>query len=242
MQPNLVSICMAAYGRPSYLDRALLSIYRQDPPFPIEVIVVDDGSPTGTVAQICNDYPLVRYTRVERGAVWRNPAAARNVAYRQAMGDVIVAQSADVEHQGNAIKELIEELEPGSFVLANVFNTGWYGRLVPCHGNWIELVGPNGRARRPLFFLGAVYRQDLYAVGGCEELFTAPSRDDQYFGECLINGRQLQPKYSTQAIGHHLDHPRPRGLDRLSQPSQQLYQRLIRAKRWIATGGPWPDP
>lgn len=226
-----VSICMAAYNKPRHLERVLASIYRQRLPSRCEVIVVDDGTPTSSVVDVCLSFPTVQYHRVCRQPVYRNPAAARNIAYRAATGDVIIAQSDDVEHQGEAVAALLDKLREGVFVLANVFNTDFAGQLVPCHGDWTELVGPAGRARRALFFLGAIWRRDLYAVGGSDERFTAPGREDVWFGECLVRDLGLEPIYSTRAVGHHLDHKRPANLSVLSAPSRKLHKELVaRAK------------
>lgn len=237
-----VSICLSAYDKPVHLDRTLTSIFRQSPPFDIEVIVVIDGGSTDEVYLTALHYPAIVH-RICRRDGYRNPAVARNLAYRAARGEVIIAQSDDVEHQGDAIETLVGSLRPGSFVLANVLNYYLSGEPATCYGDWHELVGPRGRARRPLFFLGALWREDLYAVGGCDEDFTAPGREDVWFGDCLIRGRGLAPVYLEDAVGHHLHHERLADLPNRTAPSKRLYrQKHARAQRtgvWCAAGGPW---
>ena len=179
----------------------------------------------------------MQYQRIDREPTYRNPAKARNIAYRLAQGKIIIAQSDDVEHRGDAVEILVQELQPRQFVLANVFNVDLNGIPTACHGNWIELIGPNGRARRPLFFLGALWRKDLYTIGGCDEEFVATSREDVWFSDCLIHGLGLQPYFSTQAVGHHLDHSRPKNLAELTAPSRELYQRKRRAGLYTVASG-----
>ncbi len=240
-----VSICIAAYDKPRHLARALASIYRQYLPRDVEVIVVDDGSSDEGVHLACKLYPLLKYVRLDRSPVYRNPAVARNVAYRAAVGEIIVCQSDDVEHQGSALRTLVDELlaQDKTFVLARVVNRDWQGNPCLLYGRYHELVGPGWN--RPLFFLGALYRRDLYAVGGNDERFTAPGREDVWFADCLMNGLGLTPYYSSRAVGYHLDHPRPIALGSLCIPSTVLYRRLhSRAMAgllpWLAPDAPWP--
>ena len=239
MSDPRVSICIATHDKPRHLERVLESVFRQSPKESFEVIVVDDGSPGTETARVIEQFPEVRAIRVPPHG-YRNPAAARNLAYKKARGEVIITQSDDVVHVGEAIQQMTDALDPGTFVLANVWNTDVDGRPVPCHGNWTELVGPSGKARRPIFFLGALWRSDLYAVGGCEERFTAPGREDVYFGECLIHGLGLLPKWQFSISGHHIDHPRPADLGMISAPSRDLYRKLVREGRWRSFGAPWP--
>ncbi len=237
-----VSICIATFSherivdKTLYLKRVLDSVYDQHPTFDFEVIVVDDGSPKSDTARLCRNYPL-RYHRIARRPIFRNPSVARNVAYRMAEGEIIIPQSDDVEHQGNAIKTLVEELQPSNFVIANVYNFSLRGEPAYCYGDWHELTGPRGRAQRPIFFLGALRREDLYAVGGCDEDFKEPGKEDVWFGDCLTKGLGLTPYFSTEIVGHHLDHPRASH----SNNSRAVYRRKWGNGIWCASGGPWKE-
>jgi glycosyltransferase involved in cell wall biosynthesis len=240
------SICMSTYDRPDILRRTLDSIFVQDVPFSCEVIVVDDGSPDQrlTMAICVEEYPLVRYARIDRPPSYRNPSAARNAAYKMAEGDVLICQSDDVMHRGNVVQQLVEYLQDGEFLLATVWNVDKSGDVVGIKRwpNIRQLTGPMNR--RPLLFLGAVWREDMYAVGGCDEEFVDPGYDDDWLAKCLIRGRGLTPKYVT-AEGYHQDHNRPETLTDLYRRSAIVYYRKIadaEAGRipWQTSGGPWP--
>lgn len=248
------SICIATYDRPAVLARVLESIYRQDL-HDVEVIVVDDGSSIPReVHAVCHEqYHVNKFIRVRREPSYRNPAVARNLAYRSAEGDVVICQSDDVEHQGNAVEGLLRELQPGTFVIAEVWNVcPKTGEPQPAYKQrWHQLTGPgppqpprSPNPERPLFFLGALYRSDLYAVGGNDEEFTMPSAEDRWFADCLMNGLGLQPHYTSEVKGHHLHHPRPPDIGRMAAPSQVLIKyKQAEAERtgvWQASGGPWP--
>lgn len=242
-----VSICIAAYGKPLYLEKVLASIFCQKITFDYEVIVVDDGSPDSGIWNASSLYP-VRYKRITRTPGYRNPAVARNVAYKLALGEVIIAQSDDTVHaSSNCIERLVTELMPGHFVIANVFNTDFNGNVVPgnldnpTYNPLIVYTGPTNQ--RPYFFLGSLYREDLYAVGGNDEEFIQPGREDRWFADCLIHGRGLLPIYSTTIVGYHIQH-RHFGTTEDFKASRAVYQhkyaRALRGEgQFCASGGPW---
>jgi glycosyltransferase involved in cell wall biosynthesis len=236
---------MAAYDKPEYLSRALASIYRQpiSQTDDVEVIVVDDRSPNDRNREVCGEFPRVRYVRVDGEPGYRNPARARNVAYRQARGGVVICQSDDTVHiSPDCIEMLIADLTPGHFLIANVFNTDFSGKIVPGnlenpeYASLTVYTGPTNP--RPFFFLGSLFRKDLYAVGGNDEEFTAPSYDDNWFADCLMLGLGLKPVYSTRIVGHHLQH-KHFGTQARTTPSRALYRRKHKEAVWQASGGPW---
>ena len=227
------SIVMSTRNKPNILKQVLKSIYRQEPCFDFETIIVDDGSENKNVEAVCGEFP-VKYIRIENPS-YRNPAFARNIGYREARGEVVIAQSDDVIHvTTDAIKRLTYALRQNEFIIATVWNykNGKKHRLYTGLKN-----------RRPLFFLGSLWRRDLYAIGGNEEQFTAPGYDDDFFAACL-KGLGRKARYHPGVIGYHLHHGRPRNLRRLVVPSRQLYRKLIaefkaKGEPPVASDAPW---
>ena len=236
------SICIATYDRPEILRRVLNSIFSQKPNFEFEVIVVDDAGPSSS-EEVCKQYPVI-YKRVEREPGYRNPAIARNMAYKMATGEILICQSDDVIHGSNTvIQRLVEELKEGEFLLATVWNVGVDGKVIGLK-QWPhikQIVGPKNP--RPLFFLGSIFRKDMYAIGGCDEDFIDPGREDVWLAQCLIHGRKLRPKFS-QIEGLHRDHGRPAHLLDYYARSMMLYERKLAAARSglapFHGGNPWP--
>lgn len=241
------SICIAAYDKPNHLDRTLFSIFQQRPSFPYEVIVVDDGSPTYRVENVCWKYPLAKYIRIARPPGYRNPSVARNEAYRRARGEIVICQSDDVYHVGpSVIQNLVDDLKPGHFLIATVTNVDESGSPY-CdptgqgYGDG-DTVYTSPQRNRPLFFLGSLYRRNLYAVGGNDEEFVAPGREDVWFSLCLMKGLGLRPIYSERVIGYHQHHPHCDPAVVL--PSQEVFARKLaqRPEQYVASGGPWEYP
>jgi len=231
----LVSICMATKDKAEYLDRTLESIRNQVVPFEYEIIVADDGSVDNT-KKICDIWGVDKYSYIEN-KVYRNPSVARNVAYKRASGDIIIAQSDDVMHVDNAIEVLCNRLHDNEFIIATVHN--WDVIKNERKGLYTGMGW-----QRPFFFLGSLWRKDLYAVGGNDEEFTGLGYDDDWFGDCLIKGLRLRCVYRTDVKGHHQDHPRPLNLADLVQESKQLYKKKVQLAKegkilWQASGGPW---
>jgi glycosyltransferase involved in cell wall biosynthesis len=233
------SICIAAYNKPNHLGMVLQSIFRQKPSFSWEVIVVDDGSPSQEVQDVCKRFP-VSYHRIDRAPTYRNPAVARNVAYRLAKGEVFICQSDDVVHQGqDCIERLVNDLKDGTFLLASVYDASADGMSVNQPGR--EYCSTH--RQRPLFFLGSVLRKHVFAIGGNSEDFTAPAYEDYWFGNCLQHHCGLKACYTDDIVGWHLCHPR--GPKSATYPSRKLYwHKVAQAKRgrepWTSRDGPWP--
>jgi len=84
------SVIIAAYDAETTIGEALDSVFAQTLP-PLEIVVVDDGSTDRTADVVARNGDQVRLIRQEN----RGPAAARNVAVRQAVGDFVAILDAD---------------------------------------------------------------------------------------------------------------------------------------------------
>lgn len=224
------SIVTATRNKGDYLRRVLDSIFRQKVPFPYEVIVVDDGS-TDKTLEVCSDFDI-QYIRLENSE-YRNPSVARNVGYRAALGEIIIAQSDEViHHTGDTIERMCAELQKGEFVLATVYNY--------CMKTKKRLSVYTGTKNpRPFFFLGAVWKSDLYRIGGNDEEFIKPGYDDNWFADCLMKGLGLNVRFLGDVVGLHQDHHRPLGIEGQILPSKHLYEEKLQLGKFESSGGPW---
>lgn len=237
------SICIATHNKAAWLERALDSVVCQRPGFGFETIVVDDNSNDDT-SRICDFYSShIRYHRLEHANGERNPSVARNVAYRLATGRVLICQSDEVVHiTPDSVRVLAITLQPGTFTIATVLNTDINGKRVR---NPLEIL-TGSKNQRPLFFLGALLRSDMYKAGGNDERYTGPGREDIAFGNSLIHGLGLRPRYADDIVGHHIDHPRPGNLQQLSRPSRDFYRKRYRdcsrgTDSWLSPSAPWEE-
>jgi len=231
-----LSICMATKDKAEYLDRTLETIRAQKVPFDYEIVIADDGS-TDNTKQVCEKWGVEKYTRLINSE-YRNPAAARNVSYKKAEGKIIICQSDDVLHSSeDVIATLSGQLRQKEFIIATVYN--WDNKA-----QRRLMLYTGAEWKRNLFFLGSLWRDDLYAVGGNDEDFVAPGYDDNWFGDCLTKGLKLKARFRSDVIGYHQDHPRSANLKALMKPSKVLYARKTLLARqgkipWQASGGPW---
>lgn len=227
--PVVASVCLATHNKAATLARVLDGIRAQPVPFAYEVIVADDDSADHT-DRICRD-TLVQYVRVRREMHgYRNPAVARNAAYRLARAPIVIAQSDDVTHVGpDVIAKLALRTREGEARFARVVNVDAsdYPREV--------YVGPENQ--RPLFFLGALWRDDLYAVGGNDEDFTEPGYEDLWFADCLAR-RGVRFVFDPAIEGHHHDHARP-DLHAPYAAMRALWQLKRAAGVFTAASGAW---
>lgn len=233
------SICMSTRNKAPYLRNVLASIYRQTPPFDFEVIVVDDGG-TDETEEVCEAYPELRYFYINNPR-YRNPSTARNVAFRAAKGEIVLAQSDDIVHVSpTTIQFLVSNLRKGEFLLARTHNYTYKdGKPFEFRA---EYCGPSWP--KPYFFLGAISRKDLCAVGGYDEEFKEPCYDDNWLADCLLNGLKLKVRYTEEVLAHHQGHGYEAGSHDRENDSRQLYNAKVKeAKRtgkWVNSKGPMP--
>ena len=236
--PVKVSVVMATHNKPTYLARTLDSIIRQRPDFNCEVIVVDDGSAGNETEQVCK-VRGVTYLRIDRAGEYRNPGPARNLGYKHAKGEVVIAQSDDVVHEQIDSLQRLSELKQGEMHFATVHDTRFSDTGIPMK-RMQTYSGPFNR--RPFFFLGSLYRKDLYAIGGSCNAFNLAGYDDDFMAACLLNGLKLEPVFRSDVVGLHQQHPRP-PLKAPYTAMKLVYQgRLAECEEsgmWCAVGGPW---
>ena len=232
------SVVLTTINKPEYLDSTLSRILEQVTSFELEIIVVNDGCDEKTI-EVCKRHPVV--TLHTHNTKYRNPAAARNVGYRFATGDVIVSTCDDIlQIRTDTLERLVTRLKSGTFRLAKTENWEYNGGTPRKY-----LMDYCSADKRPVpyFFLGAIYRSDLYAVGGNDEEFVEPCYDDNWFADCIIKGLGLMKVIDGDIICHHRSHPHPKNSHANEKISHQLYLNKVReANRtgiWQASGGPW---
>jgi len=89
-EPGLVSVIMPAYNGERYIGAAIESVLAQRYQ-PVEIVVVDDGSPAPMAGCVAGYGPAVRYVRQENAGT----AAARNRGVREARGEFIALLDQD---------------------------------------------------------------------------------------------------------------------------------------------------
>jgi glycosyltransferase involved in cell wall biosynthesis len=230
-----LSVVIATRNKASYLERTLDSIVYQRPDFDYEVIVVDDGSTDHTKSVCERNY--VNYIKLEKNE-YSNPGWARNVGYKAAQGKIIVTQSDEVIHispHNETLQNLFNLLNPQEALIATVYNAVWDG-VAWC----LREVYTSPQHGSGLFFLAALWREDVYAVGGNDEDFTEPGGEDCFFTWCIQHRSKLV--WTDQVIGYHQDHPRPENTNRKEMDELAHYKRALAQEGkipWTSSGGAW---
>lgn len=188
MKPQ-VSVVVPTYQRPLLLQRCLEALIAQDlDPAAYEIIVVDDARSEAAralvdaMARLRGGGRDILYRRPPEGS--RGPAAARNAGWRAAQGDIIAFTDDDAIPAPNWLSQGLRSMRPG-------IAAAWGDVIVPLP----EL--PTDAERNTAGLDGAefltancfVRRATLSLVGGFDERFTRPWREDSdlYF-TLLENG------------------------------------------------------
>lgn len=100
-----VSVIIPSLNGKKVIGATIKSIYKQNYPGLIEIIVTDDGSIDGTQAYISTHWPNVRVIRFAQN---RGSAPALNAAAKIAKGAFILATNDDVIFEKNTIQALVD--------------------------------------------------------------------------------------------------------------------------------------
>jgi glycosyltransferase involved in cell wall biosynthesis len=111
MPPEL-TILMPVYDESERIGKALDDVLRTDWPFPIELIVVDDGSTDGT-RDFLRSYPWPEWARVYYHERNQGKGGAVRTALGHATGRFSVIFDADLEYQAADLVPLVKPLREG---------------------------------------------------------------------------------------------------------------------------------
>jgi GT2 family glycosyltransferase len=177
-----ISVVIPTLARPEALERCIAALVAQDFPRHRFEIVIADAAGEARVRQIAGRWamltqgaPLIRYVPADMSP---GPAAARNVGWRAAQGEVIAFINDESLPRRNWLSEGWKAMASGAIAAAGVVEAPAGGRAPD-----VELdarrAGEPGIAASNCF----VQRQSLRAVGGFDERFAAAwddARDLQF--------------------------------------------------------------
>lgn len=197
-----VSVCFTHYNRPQYLRQALDAILAQDRP-PLEVIVVDDGSPSEDVQRgldaIAADYDFEgrgwRLIRQEN----RFLGAARNRGAFEARGDYLLFNDDDNVAKPHEISTFLAVARRTGADLLTCFHDAFEGadapddRTTPRHRSLF--TGPNLPVSPLLNTFGdanaLVRRSAFLELGGFTEDFGVGQEDWEFFARMALGGYKV---------------------------------------------------
>jgi glycosyltransferase involved in cell wall biosynthesis len=111
-QPLTLSVLMPAYNEQRTIEIVLRKVLALDVHLK-EIVVVDDGSTDRTpqiVQQLANEDDRVRFLQMDRN---RGKTAAIARALKEAAGDILIVQDADLEYDPDEIPEVIGPILTG---------------------------------------------------------------------------------------------------------------------------------
>ncbi len=132
-----LSIVIVSYNAREYLSRCLESIFRHAPPFPFEVIVVDNASKDGSPEMVRSEFPHVRLLA---NADNRGFGPACNQGWRAGDSDHVLLLNSDTEALPGTLEGLVQALEARTRagVVVPLFVNG-RGEVIQMSWGWTPL-------------------------------------------------------------------------------------------------------
>ncbi|GAB4483858.1 MAG: glycosyltransferase family 2 protein [Thermodesulfovibrionales bacterium] len=133
----IATIIIPVYNEKNLIPRLISEVVAADTPgYEKEIIVVDDGSSDGT-AEALRPYAEKAQIRVITHERNRGKAAAIKTALREARGDILMIQDADLEYSPLDYRRLIEPFKEGAVQVvygSRFLKASWPDRMRPA--NW----------------------------------------------------------------------------------------------------------
>ncbi len=107
-----ISVVIPSYNRIGFIETAIKSILNQTV-YPLEIIVVDDGSNDGTYQLIEKRYPSIRLFKQSNKGV----SSARNLGIKKSRGDWIAFLDSDDEWLPDKLRYQINSIEKNPNIL-----------------------------------------------------------------------------------------------------------------------------
>lgn len=236
-----LSVVVPTYKRPHLLDRCLGALIAQDfPAEQFEIIVADDAAGDLSTWRVVQRRrreavrgPRLRYVRVTGR---HGPAAARNRGWRVAAGETIALTDDDCVPAANWLRE-------GMLALGERRAAVWGRIVVPLPADPTDYERDTAGLASAGFVTANCFcrREVLQAIGGLDENFTAPWREDTDFYFSLLE-RGYDVAQAPQATVVHPVRPAFWGAS-LRQQRKILFDALLYKKHralYRARIRPWP--
>lgn len=192
-----LSIVVPVYNRKNELLLMLDSLLKQEyDRKKVEIIVSDDGSTDGTgeaVRALIKKHSELKYIRNPNSG----PAAARNAGVRAASGRILGFLDSDIIAGKGLVRNVLREFKRDIKALEGAtIKSGGVPETVFTHS--VENLKPGRWLTCNLFIL----REAMHALGGFDEDFKHPVREDTAFGFAMLeNG--IQPAFSPKVVICH---------------------------------------
>ena len=223
-----VSIVVPTYKRPRLLDRCLAALLAQDfPAGGFEIVVADDAGDPATWCVVrryrreaARGGPRIRYVHV-RGR--HGPAAARNSGWRAAAGQLIAFTDDDCVPAPDWLRE-------GVSALGETRAAVWGRVVVPLPEQPTDYQRDAARLAGAGFVTANCFcrRRVLAEVGGLDENFTVPWREDSDLYFSLLE-RGYEVAQTPHAVVIHPVRPASWG-ESLRQQRKILFDALLYKK------------
>jgi glycosyltransferase involved in cell wall biosynthesis len=205
-----VSVIICAYNQRELLRQALLSLAQQSHDH-YEVVIADDGSTDGTsemVRALEPPYPMHYFWQENKGR-----AAARNLGFRQARGDLLLFLDGDMIADPCLLEEHIKThlardqvMVMGMIRLSpSLVRTLFTKRALYSYLD--EVMDANGYLPAPHCTTGnlSIKRKDMMRIGDFDESFKVYGWEDTDFGY-RAEKMGLRLLYNPHAISYHCDY------------------------------------
>lgn len=257
------SFVMAYHNRKQQLISTLKSIdYFYKDKFDFEVIIADDAS-NDNIEYLTKQFPFLKIIKISKEEKGNrlNACVPYNIGFSKATGEIIIIQNPENIHIGNILNKISENLflkeyasiacysltkkqtdNISNFLNQNDFNTKKILDIINPINNTFSGIFENGWYNHSRFnptqyhFMSAIFREDLYSIGGFDEIYSdGTSYDDN---ELLF---RIKLKYKIKTIDlpfcahqwHEHNKDSNSNFFKLNEVNKSLFEETKRRNTWV---------
>lgn len=210
-----VSLVFASFNRSELMELSFLSIIKNKPSFPLEIIVINDGFENDNTKKVCDKYKDqldIKYyfsgQRNKEKPIQTNSAVPNNIAIRKATGDILLLTCPEIVHLNDCIEKLVQPIirnkkrmtiptfmyydKEGVFT-EDYKNGEFKKELLSTHDDFVKMP-----------YLMGVWKSEIIRIGGYDEDFIGyGTEDNDLIARLQRNGCR---HFRTKAEIIHLHH------------------------------------
>lgn len=221
MRIKKLSIVIPYYNRRELVFNVLRSIEATQGSYPVEIVVVDDGSSDEHNLNNARElFPTmdINVIVLKRSCgVWRGPAYAYNVGFAYATGDVILINSSECMHIGNVIEYVFDNMHTDRYITFSAYQGDEYlNRILSilplediprCLGKMNNGWHLHSSLYNIIPYCAAISAKSMAKLGGYDERFCEGIGFDDYDFTDRIYNLGLQTRIVDDPFVVHQWHP-----------------------------------
>ena len=204
---KLLSIVSPYYNRRPLLFNTLDSIVHFQEAYPIETIIVDDGSNAeNSINDVVSLYPTLNINLIVLPqSQWKTPTDSYNTGFNAVKGDAIMINSSECVHKGDAIGYVFDNFQPNDYLVFSAYMGAEDTGVIMVDDR--TKYGVHSSIGNFIPYCAVISTENMERLSGYDERFGRGVGFDDYDFQDRVNNLGLDMKVIDHPFVYHQWHP-----------------------------------